>query len=233
MSSHQSQPGEWELSHRTPEPRPHIHGGRSRARHASSQFAVDNDLIIGSDNYTAFLDYRCRSICPTFGHGNLHCSWETHHALEFEGWNGTMMWGVAYLAIALLIGALGSVMLRNFAPAVPYTVGLLLFGILLGFVAHMLAAQDFCPTHALDPIFDRDHSGSINRDEWEYFTCHNCNPDSVCATPGSLRSCLRDRGCPTFDELDAPFSYTAMDPADAVRAQPSDHLLCPRRQVLF
>ena len=120
----------------------------------SYQFAVENDLVIGSDNYTAFLDYRCRSICPTFGHGDLHCSWETHHALEFEGWNGTMMWGIAYLAIALLIGALGSVMLRNFAPTMPYTVGLLLFGILAGFVLYVVSEviQAFGEAGTLPPI---------------------------------------------------------------------------------
>lgn len=117
-----------------------------------------------------------------------------------------------------MIGALGAVFLRNYAPAVPYTVGLLIVGIALGITAHIMSSGDSCPTHALDAVFDADHSGSITRTEWDYFTCADCEGASVCASPDYHRACLASEGCASFDELDMPFHYTAMDPASAMFA---------------
>ena len=72
----------------------------SKAAFAAQVGAID---YTNNATFDKYVDYRCRSICPSFGHGDLKCSWDTHHALEFEGWNTAMMWGICYLGFALVM----------------------------------------------------------------------------------------------------------------------------------
>ena len=180
---------------------------------------------VGARDYTnnatfdKYVDYRCRSICPSFGHGDLKCSWDTHHALEFEGWNTAMMWGICYLGFALVIGAFGAVCLKNYAPCVPYTVAILGVGIFLGGLSSTLEKAATCPTHALDPVYDWNHNGEITQEEFLYFKCYDCDPNSVCYSDSK-----RAYTGPDFNTLDQPIHWSAMDPAFALVGDNFDFL---------
>ena len=157
------------------------------------------------DNWT---HEECFYVCPIVGHGQRECSAGHHGAdAEFGSHQRVMMWDVLFLILAVLVGALG----KKFFPVwLPYTVGLLLIGCLVGGVALVLETRPNCPSFVLDPVYDANHDGLITRSEWDAYACADCHNQSACAAHESRRSC-HDWGCAKFDDLDAPFRYSFFD----------------------
>ena len=171
-----------------------------------------NFTDITAKDFVTWSDDHCLDICPRIGHGLNVCSDEAHHKTDFPGWFANLMWPIAFLCIALVIGALGQRCFKQMG--IPYTVGLIIIGIVLGLAATLTSLQQYCPHHALDPAFDSDHDGIISRAEYDSFICTDCDPASICAAgSGWPRTC--GGGCLPFDLLDSPFRYTPLDPAYA------------------
>lgn len=120
-----------------------------------------------------------------------------------------LQWPIAYLCLAILIGAF----CKRFLPSsIPFTVGLLGIGILAGiFSANMLEQSD-CPMYAL--VGDDD--GRVTRAEYDIFICASCVRDSFCLshpTPhGKERTCAAAvGGCQwSFDELHSTWKQSSM-----------------------
>ena len=155
-----------------------------------------------------------------------------------------MLWGIFFLIMSVMLGACLS---RYFPVWLPYTVGLLLVGGIMGGFAQRLELSTDCPMHALR--HDRDGDHLINRTEWGEFVCEGCHANSFCMVshvywkldefrggvratrfPGipstKIASSLKpprtcgsaDQGCGwTFDDLDKPFKKTSMLAEEAYR----------------
>ena len=170
------------------------------------------------DNWT---HEECFYVCPIVGHGQRECKTGHHGGVTFASHQRVMMWDVLFLILAVLVGALG----KKFFPVwLPYTVGLLLIGCLVGGGALVLETRPSCPSFALDPVYDTNHDGAVTRSEWDAYACADCHNQSACASHDSRRSCYH-WGCADFDELDAPFRYSFFDTQACSRARraPSPH----------
>ena len=133
-----------------------------------------------------------------------------------------LMWNIFFVICALLFGALFRMC---FPTWLPYTVGLLIVGMLAGGIGQLAATQPDCPMYAMK--YDYDGDGYISRTEWEGFTCVGCHAASYCATAGKgfgaapyISSCgdgsPEAPGCGFgFDWLDSPWKLSSMH-AEAV-----------------
>ena len=130
------------------------------------------------------------------------------------------MWQIFFLIMALFCGAGFRMVLPKW---LPYTVGLLMVGILLGGVAQLLAMESDCPMYALK--HDADGDGYISESEWNHFLCVNCTQDSFCLAAGRrgeakefyLSTCGDGSAKPdatkcwyTFEWLDSPWKLSSM-----------------------
>lgn len=174
----------------------------SSARPQSSAEAIANCRHRRAADVTAELgaewaDVQCFVVCPKIDDFSRACH-DGHggHGHVQVAYHGALQWKIFFLAAGLLFGAFGK---RNFPAWVPYTVGLLLVGFVLGMLRSLLAQRAVCPMKALDS-FDSDHNGAISREEWALFTCADCVADAVCADPA--RSCGGGDACWRFDDLD-------------------------------
>ena len=174
----------------------------SSARPQSSAEAIANCRHRRAADVTAELgaewaDVQCFVVCPKIDDFSRACH-DGHggHGHVQVAYHGALQWKIFFLAAGLLFGAFGK---RKFPAWVPYTVGLLLVGFVLGMFRSLLAQRAVCPMKALDS-FDSDHNGAISREEWALFTCADCVADAVCADPA--RSCGGGDACWRFDDLD-------------------------------
>lgn len=157
-------------------------------------------------------DRFCTPICPKLPHGERQCSGgHGHHEEPHLARESAMIWGILFLASAVLVGAGAHLLLARWLPALPYTVGLLIFGIFIGALASWLRNRPQCPQMALDAAYDRlPHDGLISEEEWDLFRCKDCHKDSECydkrrTFPAHGR--LDQEGGYFFDELDKPYKY--------------------------
>ena len=91
-------------------------------------------------------DSRCWRVCPK------HTTQERRECVPVHEESGTKhhsdrRFAIFFCAFGLLLGAFGKTFFPKF---VPYTVGLLLIGVLLGMTAAALERQATCPMHAAD-----------------------------------------------------------------------------------
>ena len=143
--------------------------------------ADHNTAECTTDLATAVLNY-CLQICPSPKEIDFRstCADDTVHTFneEFQealGARQDLQWRVFFLIWSVLLGALFEL---YFPRWLPYTVGLLLFGITFGAVAETLANRTDCPMYAWR--HDADGDGLISRGEWDEFICNGCHPQSVC-----------------------------------------------------
>ena len=164
---------------------------------------------------------KCSRVCPAPSAFNLlpTCSTHAHHGLYSEFTHAltsrgtSMQWSIFFLAMMLLLGA-GFRM--SFPRWLPYTVGILIFGMLTGAVAQLLVAQSSCPWQAF-AYAGSDHL--VSRAEWALYQCDGCREDSFCGADGDgaapqigTRFTRRYTGAKTFDDLDAKFKLSSMHP---------------------
>uniref|UniRef100_A0A7S4AYE0 Cation/H+ exchanger transmembrane domain-containing protein n=1 Tax=Chrysotila carterae TaxID=13221 RepID=A0A7S4AYE0_CHRCT len=115
-------------------------------------------------------------------------------------------WPIAFLSVGVLLGAFNRWILPK---AMPYTVGLLIQGVIIGVIAEALHDDPKCPLAALDvSMYDVNRNNKIERTEWDHFNCQDCVVGSKCQ---QVVGCGDD--CYNFDELDGTFRLTLMDTA--------------------
>ena len=107
---------------------------------------------------------------------------------------GSLLWPVFFCVMSVLFGAI----FLNLFPhilggRIPYTVGLLIVGFILGIVAKLASSAIDCPMYAL--IYDANGDDLIDEDEYDRFTCKNCDASAICV---DLRGFL-DAHYPTID----------------------------------
>lgn len=139
------------------------------------------------------------------------------HFREEQVQRPSLNWAIIFLVTCTLCGAAFSVC---FPVWLPYTVGLLVVGVVLGILSQALAGQQDCPHFALLSS-DENHDGLISRDEWNHFICAGCVANSVCLSPASRTgaefagSCgdgtASPSGCRyTWEGLNAPWTSSSM-----------------------
>ena len=60
---------------------------------------------LDSEDFVQYTDFRCHKVCPIFGHGNLQCSAEEHHAVTFDGYSTNLMFSIAFLSFGARVRA--------------------------------------------------------------------------------------------------------------------------------
>ena len=132
----------------------------------------------------------------------------------------SMMWQIFFLVFALIFGAFFRMVLPKW---LPYTVGLLLVGIIVGAMAQYTASRADCPMYALQ--HDADGDGYISEAEYKHFICEGCSQESFCIAAGRAEpfkdkyfsTCGDGSAKPpshrcwyTFDWLDSPWKLSSM-----------------------
>ena len=173
----------------------------------------------------------CDAVCPSPRTKDFHltCIAREHayhgfHADFLHSLNKqpSLMWGIFFLIFSVAAGAFLS---RIFPVWLPYTVGLLLIGIMLGAIAQRLNLHEDCPMHARS--YDRNGDGRISRTEYAEFTGENFVPTSYCRegvssfidtqnTPGYVKQNTNVHTCAStvcgysFEYLDGPYKISDM-----------------------
>ena len=131
--------------------------------------------------------YCTRSVCqsPVEADQKDMCTSDGFHGFlasftELTTKRNSLMWPVFFLIGSVLTGAFFRTILPKW---MPYTVFLLVVGILFGAIGNLLAWQHDCPMFAL--LHDVNGNGLIEPDEWNEFTCVNCVAQSFCLTAQS------------------------------------------------
>lgn len=169
----------------------------------------DKDEVTRERNASSTDDWarrECHRICPQLPPPaqELECSDGGHHERVKADHRQSANFAIFFLAMCILVGALA----RRFLPKwIPYTVALLLIGMIMGGLSYAAEMRYDCPMNALHK-YDRDHDEQVSRDEWREFTCDGCHHNSVCWP----RSCsAASDGCWfSFDDLDTEFRLTPM-----------------------
>ena len=185
---------------------------------------ADTSAAVVLESATQF----CRTVCspgPRQADYRDVCMSHSYHSFQSSFREAlikrqSLMWPIFFLIWSVL---LGSFLSRMFPKWLPYTVGLLVFGIMLGAVAQRLEVQQDCPMYAR--LFDYDGDSRVSREEWDMFVCKGCNAASFCADHESASllsasqgvqvtafpvTCFKS-GCGyTFEELDKPWKLSAM-----------------------
>jgi hypothetical protein len=109
---------------------------------------------LGSRRAQFELDVICHKVCPkltpTSG-AELVCN-EGHHTRPTADYHAAFHWSILLLALCLTVGSISRFCIPTW---IPYTVAVLLIGILLGMLAFFLEARESCPLkcahHTLAP----------------------------------------------------------------------------------
>ena len=176
----------------------------------------------------------CDSLCPSpkaadFSRSCQHHSAHTTHSLWLEALTAhtSLQWNVFFVVACLIVG---SVLQRSIPKSIPYTVGILVIFLLLGFTAELLMQGDDCPWNAW--VYASEHTVDVHGHpqsgmmvspvQWAEFIGDGSHPGAFCivgegGTRGKPRSCGDGSSSPagcrwTFDGLDAPFKLSAMLP---------------------
>ena len=201
---------------------------------ALRRFAVEFGHTIGNGTSAADAFYEaCDAVCPSAVAPDLkkQCTDHSYHSFdshfaEMQTSRPNLNWEVAFLVFSLIVGA----GFKCFLPAcVPYTVALLVLGIVLGAFARQLATQQDCPMYAI--LQDTDHDGVVSRAEYGLFICAGCAEGAFCmgeTREHFKRTCgdgsARPNSCGwTFDMLNEPWSPSAFL-AETKRDGRSEHL---------
>ena len=167
------------------------------------------------------MDHASHGFLPTFS--------------EKASGHNSLQWNIFFLIMCFLLGAQFKLYLPKW---MPYTVGLLILGMILGLIAESLAQAKDCPMYAL--LYDIDGDGAISRSEYQEFTGVGWHLSSMHVVerahkPDAIRKCcllhFRQRykisstrdvrtcgdgsanpsGCRyTFDALDGPYKLSDM-----------------------
>lgn len=92
-----------------------------------------------------------------------------------------------------------------FCTRLPYTVVLLLVGMMLGAIAQSLVLGVDCPMYALR--HDRDGDGVVSRAEWDEFVCAGCHTSSFCIEQDTILNSEDFRSC---ERSAAPAPHAAL-----------------------
>ena len=107
-----------------------------------------------------------------------------------------------------------------FCSRLPYTVTLLIFGMMIGAIAQSLVLGVDCPMYALR--HDHDGDGMVSRDEWDEFVCAGCDPAAFCVEVDSILNAETFKSCAhapdplvnslirQFDALDRALRHSAL-----------------------
>ena len=118
-----------------------------------------------SYNFSADFAGECRRVCP--GASSLRqfsCEEHWHDTLtQFddgqEVTNG-LQWTIYFLALSLILSSANKLLFPSW---LPFTVGLLVQGIVLGIIAQALFDRASCPAHALKSQYNTNHDHKISR----------------------------------------------------------------------
>ena len=132
-----------------------------------------------------------------------------HTFRESAGTWAGMQFEILFIIGWVLVGAAS----RRFSPAVvPYTVGILIVGLIFGAIAETIEQDPSCPHNLL--LGDRDGDGRLSRLEYNETVCIGCLPSSFCLNAGSrpTRWSFGKRTCGNgIDDSDCPFTFDGLD----------------------
>jgi len=188
--------------------------------------------------FDAFFSSLCNGVCPSPRAPDFRVKCEEGaHAFratfrELAGHRASYQWELLFIVFWLLLG----VGFRHFNPSwLPYTVSLLLLGLLLGAVAELVEQSPSCPHNLLLHDYDLDNKVSVV--EYESALCVSCHPKSFCmdsqntATKWGFgkRTCgdgtAAPASCPfDFDSLDSPWKKSSMHPESVTSTAGSGYL---------
>jgi hypothetical protein len=173
------------------------------------------DMLSSTKEAGLFFTGLCLSECPplTAPDFKLQC---TEGAHEFRTTfrskttqHATMQYEVLFVIFWILCGAFFR---RFLPPSVPYTVGILSIGLLLGVIAEMVEQDPRCPHNIM--LHDKDHDGKVSQEEYDSFTCVGCDPESFCLSSQRIHVwALGARTCGdgSADAPGCPFSFASLD----------------------
>jgi NhaP-type Na+/H+ or K+/H+ antiporter len=179
------------------------------------------------DNSKGHWTFFCLPQCPIVSapdfkgacHEGAHEFRATYRAHTKQ--HNTLQWEVLFVVFWVLVGAF----FRRFSPSwVPYTVGVLAIGVILGAIAEKVEQDSNCPHNLFQ--YDKDHDYKVSRAEYDDFLCIGCNPDAFCPTAQDTgrwglgrRTCgdgsKNAPGCPdhmNFTSLDRGWKKSLMHP---------------------
>ena len=127
-----------------------------------SRSDVEDDYQL--DDWTDWVHFHCDKVCPLVSPpvGLQECSMgEVHHEDPEASYIETMAWNICFLGACLVVGSIARMLLPTW---IPYTVALLLLGILMGMLAFGLQQRNSCPMNALRK-YDRNHDSIVQPSE--------------------------------------------------------------------
>lgn len=135
------------------------------------------------------MDHASHGFLPTFS--------------EKASGHNSLQWNIFFLIMCFLLGAQFKLYLPKW---MPYTVGLLILGMILGLIAESLAQAKDCPMYAL--LYDIDGDGAISRSEYQEFTGVGWHLSSMCMSWKERTSQMLSANAAYFTSVNAKISST-------------------------